>query len=163
MFTEDEKEKIIKTINATPGTIYLGCDSSRFKKEVEETGKKEWHAKFVLVLIIHVNDSQGCKIFHTSVVERNYDQLKKPTQRLMRETQLVVDLFHQFEDILIERNTEIHLDISTKKEATSNKLLKYAYGYVYGTVGIEPKFKNETPGTNGGSSWAASFAADRFC
>jgi len=73
--------------------------------------------------------------------------------RLMREVQLAVDTYTDFEDELIEINVAIHLDINSDKNHNSNLVMKEALGYVMGMTGIQAEVKP--------NAWAASHAGDR--
>ena len=147
MFTEQEKMEIIEYLIDTPGKVYIGGDSQKFNKN----GK--WFARFTCVLIVHINNHNGGKIFHYTETEPVYDQkANSPKMRLMREVQKIVELYSEFESILDGREVQIHLDINSSPEHNSNIIMKEALGYVKGMTGIDAKIKPE--------SWAAAHAAD---
>ncbi len=47
--------------------IYLGCDSERLKVN------GEWHADYVLAIVVHINGNNGCKLFGEVQRERVWD------------------------------------------------------------------------------------------
>lgn len=150
MFTEEQIKEVSAIIEATPGKIYLGCDSIKYKKH----GK--WFARYAVVIVLHINSKNGCRIFSTIVREPDFDPTgKKPGMRLMREVYLVAECFDLFMDVLIDREIEIHLDVSPDKMHKSNAVASQACGYILGTCGVEPKIKPE--------AFAASYAADASC
>ena len=149
MFSEDEKLEIIDYLIDTPGNVYLGGDSQRFKR------KGQWFAKFTVVLIIHINNKAGGKIFHYTEVEPVYDQHKnKPRLRLMTEVRKIVDTYIEFGELLEDRNVEIHLDLNSDEKHASNIVVKEAMGYVRGMCGFDPLVKPD--------AWAAAHCADHF-
>ena len=126
--------------------VYLGVDSQRVRKK---------KVRFAVVVAIHYNNNNGAKIFHNITYEKVDDaKLSRPFMRMMTEVNKVTELYTQLEDVLIDRDFEIHLDISANVNHGSNVAHGYAKGMVWGTVGIEPIFKPE--------SWCASCAADKF-
>lgn len=152
MFTPEEKLEITEYLNDMEenSSVYLGCDSVRFKK------KGQWFARYTVAFIIHKGSKHGAKIFHTTDVERVFDKApSKPRLRLMAEVRRVIDVYLQFEYDLMDIPTEIHIDINSKKEHNSNLVLKEAKGMVMGFTGLEAV---EKP-----AAFAASFAGDRGC
>lgn len=144
MFTDIQKKEIIEYLNNTEGTVYLGCDSHKNSRDT---------ADYTVVLIVHINDSKGCKVFGYTEREHDYDKSKRtPRMRLLKEVEKVIEVYTAFEDELIMRNVEIHLDLNPYPEYESNKVLSQARGMVYGYTGIEPKNKPE--------AHAATYAAD---
>jgi predicted RNase H-related nuclease YkuK (DUF458 family) len=149
MFTEKEKLEIIDYLIETPGKVYLGGDSKRFKK-----GGK-WYARYTCVFIVHINDKNGGKIFSFSETEPVYDQKDdKPRMRLMTEVRKIVDMYLEFGELLEDREVQIHLDINSEPQHNSSIVVKEALGYVLGMTGISAQVKPE--------SWAAAHAADHF-
>lgn len=145
---KEEISALLATLEPTT-KIYIGGDSFRSKRG------DTWYATYSVVVVVHKNGNKGCKVFGRSVRERDYDQKKnKPSMRLMTEVMKVVEVYQELEDILIDYETEIHLDINPKKEAVSNIVMQQAMGYVLGNLGIKPKIKPDSP--------AASFAADQY-
>ena len=149
MFSEKQQLEIIEYLIDTPGKVYLGGDSQKFKKN------GEWFAKFTVVFIIHINDSNGGKIFHYTETERVYDKhMNKPRMRLMTEVRKIVDAYLQFGEILEDRDVEIHLDINSDENQVSNMVVREAVGYCLGMTGIDAKVKPQ--------AWAAAHAADHL-
>jgi len=151
MFTKKEIEFIKEFIEERPECkVYLGADSQRLKKK---------RVKFATVIIVHYIDEngigKGAKIFTDVTYEKIQDaKLSRPFNRMMTEVNKLTEVYTLLEDVLIEREFEIHLDISEQKEHGSNVAHGYAKGMIYGTVGIEPTFKPY--------AFAASCAADRY-
>ena len=126
--------------------VYLGVDSQRVRKK---------KVRFAVVIAIHYNNANGAKIFHDITYESITDaKLGRPFMRMMTEVQKITELYTVLEDVLMDREFEIHLDISEQKEHGSNVAHGYAKGLVWGIVGQEPVFKP--------AAWAASCAADKF-
>jgi len=149
MFTEEEKLEIVDYLIETPGNIYIGCDSEKFKK------KGVWFAKYTIVFIIHIENARGGRIFHYSVVEQVFDkQMNKPKMRLMTEVRKIVDCYLEFGELLEDRNVEIHLDINSDPDHNSNLVVKEALGYVKGMTGLDAKIKPD--------AFAAAHCADHF-
>lgn len=145
MFSKRELQEITEFILQNPeAKIYLGCDSQRQKKK---------NVKFVTVLVVYQKDKS--KIFRDVMYEKVIDsKLSKPFNRMMKEVQLVTELYTLLEDILIERDFEIHIDVNPKADAGSNIAYGAAKGMIWGVVGVEPICKPD--------AWCASCVADRF-
>jgi len=147
MFTENEIEEIKVFLEDHEGTVYLGCDSQKYKKG------KTWYARYTTVVVVHIDDSKGCKVFGFTDSERDFDKNSdKPRMRLMNEVYKVSALYLELAEELEDRNIEIHLDINPDHVHNSNIVFKQATGYILGMTGIEPKVKPE--------AFAASYAAD---
>ena len=129
--------------------IYLGCDSERI---LLDSG---WRADYTLAIVIHINGNNGCKIFGEVRRERDYDQRAgRPALRLMNEVYKVSDLYQKLNDVLINRQVEVHLDINPDERHGSNCVIAQAIGYIKGTCNVTPSVKPY--------AFAASYAADRF-
>jgi predicted RNase H-related nuclease YkuK (DUF458 family) len=128
--------------------VYIGCDSSRRKN-----GQGEWFASYTTAVVVHVDNSKGCKVFCDNVVLRDYDQRKdRPAMRMMQEAYNAVEAYQQLEDELILRDVEVHLDVNASPKHGSNCALSMTTGYVRGVTGLEVKVKP--------FAFAASYAAD---
>jgi predicted RNase H-related nuclease YkuK (DUF458 family) len=138
---DEAKQAIIDS--SLESSIYVGCDSIRFKK------KGQWFAKFSTVIIIHMDTKKGGRIFHTSVDMPDYGNLK---QRLLMEVQLAVTAATEIIDVIGDRHFELHLDINPNPKHKSNVAVKEALGWVRGSLGIDAKIKP--------ASFAATHAAD---
>jgi len=151
MHSLEEVEFIKKFIESRPNCkVYLGADSQRLKKK---------RTKFATVIIVHYVDEngqgKGAKIFTDVTYEKIVDaKLNRPFNRMMREVTLVTDVYILLEDVLIDRDFEIHLDISAQPEHGSNVAHGAAKGMIWGMVGIEPVCKPH--------AFAASSCADRY-
>lgn len=145
---KEELKEYLK--NCGPETkIYLGCDSERFRI------KGEWHADYMLCIVVHVNGNNGAKIFGEVHRERIWDKNpKKPGMRLMNEVVKVANLFLEFSDVLEDYEVEVHIDVNRSKSHASNTIMQEALGYIRGVCMLEPKLKPE--------AWCASTAADRL-
>ena len=151
MFTTVQIEELVDLLCSLDDTtkIYLGCDSVRFKKN----GKK--FAKFATVAVVHMNGSNGCRVFRTRSVEPDYDlKSSRPTMRLMHEARKVSELYTQIAPYVDCYDIEIHLDISTDPKHGSNCAASQAAGYVLAMTGIDPKLKPD--------AFSSSFAADHY-
>ena len=128
--------------------VYFGCDSTRFKI------KGKWYAEYTTVLVVHKDGCHGCKIFHQTDKEADYDQkASRPFTRMMNEAYRVSALCLEFTDIVQDYDVEVHLDINQEDIYGSSVAVKAASGYVQGTTNIIPILKP--------SAYAASYAADR--
>ena len=138
-----EKAKQAILDSSQQSSVYIGCDSIRFRKN------KQWYAKYSTVVIVHVDTNKGGRIFHTSVDMPDYGNLK---QRLLMEVQLAVSTATEIIDVIGDRHFEIHLDINPNPNHKSSVAVKEALGWVKGSLGMDAKIKPH--------SFAATHAAD---
>ena len=138
---EEAKKAIIAS--SQQSSVYIGCDSIRFRKN------KQWYAKYSTVVIVHMDTKKGGKIFHESVDMPDYGNLK---QRLLMEVQLAVTTATEIVDVIGDRHFEIHLDINPNPNHKSSVAVKEALGWVKGSLGMDAKIKPH--------SFAATHAAD---
>jgi predicted RNase H-related nuclease YkuK (DUF458 family) len=127
--------------------VYLGCDSDRFKRNVN--GKSQWFARYSTVVVLHYSSSRGCRLFHDTVEMSDYGSLK---QRMLTEVGLAVEHALKLVDVIGDRHFEIHCDVNKDPKHKSFVALSEARGYVLGTLGFEPKFKPD--------AWAATHCSD---
>lgn len=129
--------------------IYIGADSERFKKN------GLWYADYAVVVVVHINGNNGCKIFGEIIRERDYDQkIEKPATRLMNEVYKAQGLYSKIADIIGNRHCEIHLDINPQEKYGSSCVIQQAIGYIRGTCDKDPIVKPY--------AFAASVCADRL-
>jgi len=130
--------------------VYIGCDSQRYKKY------GEWVADYCLVVVVHINGKNGCKIFHEITTEKDYatGRKPKPNYRLMQECYKVSEMYLSLYDVLINREVQLHLDINPNPRYASNEVVQQAIGYIKGTCDISPEIKP--------AAWAATHAADHL-
>lgn len=138
---EEAKQAILDSSQSS--SVYIGCDSIRFRKN------KMWYAKYSTVIIIHMDSKKGGRLFHASVDMPDYGNLK---QRLLMEVQLAVSTATEIIDVIGDRHFEIHLDINPNPNHKSNVAVKEALGWVRGSLGMDAKIKP--------SAFAATHAAD---
>ena len=138
---EQAKQAILES--SPSSSVYIGCDSIRFRKN------NMWYAKYSTVVIVHMDSKKGCKLFHESVDMPDYGNIK---QRLLMEVQFAVTTATDVLDVLGERHMEIHLDINPNPAHKSNVAVKEALGWVKGSLGLDAKIKP--------SAFAATHAAD---
>lgn len=138
---EIAKKAIIQSSDSS--SVYIGCDSIRFKKN------GRWFAKYSTVVVLHRDSRHGCQIYHTSEDMEDYGNIK---QRMLNEVSYAVTAATEIIEILGNRHLEIHLDINPDPKHKSNVAVKEAIGWVRGTTGIDPKIKPH--------SWCATHAAD---
>ena len=138
---EEAKQAILDS--SPQSSVYIGCDSIRFKKN------KTWYAKYSTVIIVHMDSKHGCRLFHESIDMPDYGNLK---QRLLTEVQMAVSTATEILDVLGDRHMEIHLDINPNPAHKSSVAVKEALGWVKGSLGLDAKIKP--------SSFAATHAAD---
>ena len=144
---EEVKEFIRKQSTSTK--IYLGVDSERFRIG------KEWYADYCLAVVVHIDGNHGCKVFGEVIREKDWDKKpSKPIQRLMTETYKIAELFLKLEDVLQDRDFQIHLDLNKSDEFGSSCAVHQAIGYIRGVCNVTPQVKPD--------ALAASFCADRL-
>jgi predicted RNase H-related nuclease YkuK (DUF458 family) len=161
VFNEVRKEVIMrKAINIdevrdfilaqTPETkIYIGGDSERFLIG------KDWYADYIMVIVVHINGNNGCKIFGEVQRERDWDKKRdKPRMRLMNEVYKIAELYLKLHDVLEDREVQVHLDINPNEMHGSSCVINEAVGYIKGMCNVVPMVKPK--------AFAASYAADRY-
>ena len=154
MFNNEEKQEIERYLKQTKGRVYIGADSVVHRRFNLKSQRYENWARYAVVLVVHINDSQGCRIFHYSETEIVYDARRdKPSQRLLSETYKCVECYQQLEQALIDREVEIHLDINADQRYASNSVAKQAIGYVKGVTNLDAVIKPQ--------AWAGSNSADK--
>jgi predicted RNase H-related nuclease YkuK (DUF458 family) len=142
---------VIEFVNQQgPNTrVYLGADSERFRE------RGVWWAEYTVVVVIHINGNNGCRIFGEVTRERDYDQRQdRPSMRLMNEVYRVSELFQNLAPALTDHEVEVHLDINPNELHGSSCVIQQAIGYIRGTCNVVPMVKPQ--------AFAASYAADRF-
>jgi hypothetical protein len=129
--------------------IYVGGDSERYSI------KHDWYADYTLAIVVHVNGNNGCKIFGEVQTERDWDQKRdRPKMRLMNEVMKIADLYLKLQEVLKDREIEVHLDINPVESHGSNCVINEAVGYIKGMCNVVPLVKPQ--------AFAASYAADRL-
>lgn len=129
--------------------IYIGGDSERFNIG------NDWYADYTLAVVVHINGNNGCKIFGESVREKDYDQKKsRPRMRLMNEVYKIAELYLKLQDVLEDREVEVHLDINPNELYGSSCVINEAVGYIKGMCNVTPLVKP--------NAFAASYCADRM-
>jgi len=134
----------------TPETkVYIGGDSERFLIG------KDWYADYIMVVVVHINGNNGCKIFGEVQRERDWDQKRdRPRMRLMNEVYKIADLYTKIHDVLEDREVQVHLDINPDEMYGSSCVINEAVGYIKGMCNVVPMVKPK--------AFAASYAADRY-
>jgi predicted RNase H-related nuclease YkuK (DUF458 family) len=144
----EEARKAIQQ-SSEDSSIYIGCDSVRFKK------KGKWFARYATVVVLHINSANGCKLFYKEDVLADYGtKTESLFNRLLNEATFAIGVVEQILPIIDNRHVEVHLDINPSPLHKSNQAASAACGYVLGSTGIEPKIKPD--------AFAAMFAADRI-
>ena len=134
--------------------IFIGCDSQKVSNKKRKKLKiKDKSARFVTAVVVYEKDNN--KIFWEVSRERDIDvQPGRPFNRMMFEVYKVSDITLKLMDVLVDRDFEIHLDISKKEYNGSNCAMGAAIGYVWGVIGVEPVLKPD--------SWVASTVSDHI-
>lgn len=129
--------------------IYIGVDSQAFRRN------KEWYADYYLVVVVHRNGRNGCKLFYEKITEKDYSpNRKKPTYRLMQEAYKAAELYGRIVESVLDYHVEIHLDLNPDRRYASSAVVSQAIGYIKASCNVEPLVKPD--------SWAATHAADRL-
>ena len=144
-----EEAKVAIAESSPESRIYLGCDSIRFSKRVNN--RKVWYARYSTVVILHVDGNHGCKLFHRIDTLPDYGSIK---QRMLNEVMFAVEIGSDVIEHVGDRHFSIHIDVNQDERHKSHAALSEARGWVLGTLGIEPVFKPD--------SLAASHAADHL-
>lgn len=144
----DEVKQFI--MQQSPETkVYIGGDSERFLIG------KDWFADYTLVVVVHINGNNGCKIFGEVQRERDWDQKRdRPRMRLMNEVYKIAELYTKIHDVLEDREVQVHLDINPDEMYGSSCVINEAVGYIKGMCNVTPMVKPK--------AFAASYAADRY-
>lgn len=154
MLSEEKVKQIKKYLkNVSPESkVYIGCDSKRYKRKLNKA-QSEWYAAYHTAVVIHKDNRFGCKVFVDTEVQRDYDQRKdRPVLRMMNEAYKAVEAYQQLEDLLIDRDVEVHLDINEDDRYGSASARGQAVGYCKGVTGRVVRIKPD--------AFAASYAAD---
>ena len=129
--------------------IYIGADSERILVG------ENWYADYTLAIVVHVDGKHGCKIFGEVQRERDWDQKKsKPRMRLMNEVYKIAELYLKLQDVLEDREVEVHLDINPNEMHGSSCVINEAIGYIRAMCNVIPMVKPK--------AFAASYCADRL-
>ena len=137
--------------------VYIGCDSVR--KSVKGKASAVYGTVIVVRMATGVKTYRGCHLFCSDLIKLpDYGKVIKSGKianlrtRMMQEVTFALEAFALIEDVLEDREWEIHIDINSRPECESHVALADARGYVLGVTGKEPEFKPV--------ALAASFAAD---
>jgi predicted RNase H-related nuclease YkuK (DUF458 family) len=149
-FNYEEIEEFIK--NSSEKTkFYIGADSQRVRKKKN----KAKIARYVISIVAHIDGKHGARVFgsveYHPIVDAN---LGKPFNRLFKEAELVVSTYERFYELLMDKNVELHIDVSSSELEGSYIAHNAAVGYIKGLTGITPKVKPD--------AFAASSCADHF-
>jgi len=126
-------------------SVYVGTASLVYTKNGVN------YAKYSTVIVLHIDSSRGCKLFHHSETHKDFGNLK---QRMLMEVGLAVEAASSIIDHIGNRHMELHIDVSPDESNKSSVAVKEAVGWVRGTLGIEPKIKPD--------AWAASKCSDHI-
>jgi hypothetical protein len=141
---EDAKEAIRQS--SPESSVYIGCDSVRFKKD------GDWYARYATVIIVHKDSCHGCRVFHNTEVLRDYGKTTEGLKnRMLTEVNYAVMAATDVLEDIGDRHLEIHLDVNPNPVHKSNIAAKEALGWVLG-MGFIAMIKPD--------GWAASTAAD---
>jgi predicted RNase H-related nuclease YkuK (DUF458 family) len=116
----ESAKKAIKN-SSKESSVYIGCDSVRFKKE------GRWYARYSTVVVLHIDSNRGCSLFYDTVVLPDYGNMK---QRLLMEVMNTVNVALELLDSVGDRHLEIHLDLNQNPKHKSNVAVKEALSYV---------------------------------
>lgn len=141
---EEAKEAIQRS--SPDSSVYIGCDSIRFKKA------GAWYAKYATVIVVHKESRKGCSVFYNSEVLRDFGQGTEGLKnRLLNEANFAIQAATDVLDVLGDRPLEVHLDLNNDPMHKSNIAVSEAVGWVLG-MGFKPVIKPD--------GWAATHAAD---
>lgn len=125
--------------------VFIGCDS--------QVHKSKGIVTFTTAIVIHINNSEGCKVF-THTEKEPFIKDTGIEQRLFRETEKTIEAYEAFANYLETRHVEIHLDVNASKLYKSNSVSAACRGWAEGATGRDVKIKPD--------AFAASYAADHY-
>src|ERR1041384_8485826 len=130
---EDAKEAIRQS--SPESSVYIGCDSVRFKKE------GRWFARYATAIIVHKDSCHGCKIFYHAETIPDFGRTTEGLKnRLLTEVNYAVMAATDILPVLGDRHLEVHLDVNPDPKHKSNIAAKEALGWVLG-MGLDAKIK----------------------
>lgn len=155
----DEIRDFIEKHSGKNTKLYIGVDSQAFRTtKVDPVTKKVKSvnmADYYMVVIVHKNGRNGCKLFYEKVTEPDYSkEAKNPSYRLLQEVYKVAELYQRLGDLAHEYEIEVHLDLNPNKKYASSSVVAQAVGYIKAACNVVPLVKPD--------SWAATHAADRL-
>lgn len=114
--------------NSSPNSaVYVGCDSHKTTKR----GRKE--VVFVTVVIVHIDQSKGAKVFSKMDILPEFPSNK---ERLLKEVELTINVATELVDVVDKRVFQLHLDLNPDAEHFSSTVVKEAIGWCRG-MGFE--------------------------
>ena len=133
MFSKEEIIEIKEYLDNVEenSKIYLGSDSVKYKKG------RGWYARYTIVLVVHIGQKHGCKVFNYTEKDRVYDSFTKSRMTLMTETYKLAECYLALADVLEAFDVEVHLDLNSDPNHFSNKVVQEAVGYIRGVTGVE--------------------------
>ena len=144
-----EEAKNIIACSSPESSVYVGCDSIRFKK-IEADGRTQFYARYTTVVILHMDSKHGCQLFQKTMTLPDFGNIK---QRLLTEAGLAVEAAYELLDYIGDRYLEVHLDLNKSPKHKSYVAVQEALGYVRGNLpGVEVRIKPD--------AFAASHGAD---
>jgi len=145
MFSNDKIIEIREYLDdVEPNTkVYLGSDSVKYKKD------GAWYAKYVIVLVVHLGQKHGAKVFSYEERERVYDKKQNsPRLRLMTEVYKLAECYLAMQEILepfdMDGLLEVHLDLNSDARYPSNAVVREAVGYIKGITGLDAMIKPDS-------------------
>ena len=154
MFTQKQIEDLVDFLCELDEStkIYIGTDSIRFKKN------GRWFAKYASVCVVHMNGSNGCRVFKHRSEEPDFDVKKnRPAIRLMNEVIKSCELYVQLAPFIDGFECELHCDVNVDTKHGSSCVAVQAAGYALGVTGLATNQVKLKP-----FAWAASFGADHY-
>ncbi len=127
-----EEAKLAIEESSAESSVYVGADSIRYKKN------DRWYAKYSVVVILHMNSKNGCRVWHQTYDLDDYGNLK---QRLLNEAGYAIQAAAEIIDVVGDRNFQVHLDLNPSPKHKSNIAVKEALSYVKGSLGIDALIK----------------------
>tara|TARA_R100000808_G_C2143765_1_gene151531 strand:- start:867 stop:1328 length:462 start_codon:yes stop_codon:yes gene_type:complete len=134
--------EIISSYTNDGAKIYIGCDSQKSKT----------HCVFATSICIHGADNQNGGIYFYNKLKTSNSKFPNIMMRVLRETELAIELGTQLKDLNPNIDIELHLDINPKKNTYTSKFIDMLAGYARG-AGFEYKLKPD--------AWASSSVADK--
>lgn len=155
MIDYNEVEKYLQDHDVSGSMMYIGCDS----EALGMVGRGKLKASYTTVLVIHLKQKHGCKIFYDieQKIIHARDRKEAVAARL-REEYLLAGKIAQNIGIPLaieyDMEIEIHLDLNPDPACKSSVVVNEAVGFIRGTCNMTPKIKPDAP--------IASTCADMF-
>ena len=143
-------EKSVAAIkdSSPESSVYVGCDSIRYKSKRKST---DFYTRYSVVVIVHINSKNGGKVFPFTMAVKDNTKKDNLKMRLLQEVDMATHVASAIVDHIGNRHMEVHIDVNPDENHASSVAVKEALGWSRG-MGFDTKVKPD--------GWAATHAAD---